>query len=166
MIQPITVPINFIENLNKGLFITTSFKSSYNFLSIDFFYYLAIIVVANPILEELFFRKIMITEINNKFGAFGAVLVSSLLFSVVHLEVNQMQSAFVVGVVLGYIYLKTNNVTITILLHMLFNFGVYITKDSLVTLSSQYYYLLLYPVLAIVLYYLIKQIVKANPSER
>lgn len=78
-------------------------------------------VIAAPILEELFFRK-LIVERTIVYGDWIAILTSGLMFGLFHGNLNQFVYAMVIGMFLAYLYAKTGNLKITISLHMLFNF--------------------------------------------
>lgn len=93
-----------------------------------------IFVICAPIAEELLFRKAVISR-TAKYGDGIAIIFSALLFGLYHGNLNQFVYAFSLGLALGFIYLKTNNIRYTILLHMLVNFmgsilGILVLKGS------------------------------------
>ncbi|MBR2722077.1 MAG: CPBP family intramembrane metalloprotease [Clostridia bacterium] len=79
-----------------------------------------------PIMEEIFYRKLVIDRIA-RFGDLPAILISGILFGLIHGNFSQFFYAAAIGTVLGYIYVKTGNIRYTVLLHMCVNFvgGVY-----------------------------------------
>ncbi|MBE9488074.1 MAG: CPBP family intramembrane metalloprotease, partial [Bacteroidetes bacterium] len=99
-------------------------KQSY----IDFFgggnrsFTIILSVVFAPILEEVFFRRMVLRDLCNHFVAWKAILLSALFFASVHLNFVQGIPAFFAGVLLGYIYVKTNfSLTTTIFIHFFNN---------------------------------------------
>lgn len=78
-------------------------------------------VILAPILEELFFRKILIDRAI-VFGDKTAVILSGLIFGLFHGNLYQVFYAFGVGCVLAYVYIRTGNIKYTISLHMAVNF--------------------------------------------
>ena len=78
-------------------------------------------VILAPIVEELIFRRIMISRMH-PYGERLAVVVSALMFGLFHGNVSQFFYAFAVGLVFGYVYLRTGKVRYTIALHMFVNF--------------------------------------------
>lgn len=80
------------------------------------------LVVVGPIAEELLFREAIAGEMLRR-GAtpWAAILVSSLSFSIVHLNFAQGIYALPLGALLGIIYCKTGNVVLSALLHILNN---------------------------------------------
>lgn len=83
-------------------------------------------VVAAPLLEEILFRGLIFESCRERFGRGAAVLVSALLFGLIHVVPVQMINAFVVGLILGYIYLKTNSLLSVIILHAINNAIAYL----------------------------------------
>lgn len=75
-------------------------------------------VFTAPILEELIFRKIIFGSLNKRMNFFLAVLISSLLFGVLHLELQHILIYFSMGVALAYVYVKTQRIIVPILVHM------------------------------------------------
>lgn len=73
-----------------------------------------------PILEEIFFRKLVIDRWR-RWGDLPAILGSGLLFGLIHGNVGQVVYATLVGMVFGYIYLRTGRLRYTVALHMIVN---------------------------------------------
>ena len=82
---------------------------------------LVIMVLCAPVFEELIFRKLLIDR-TVKYGEKTAILFSGIFFGLFHGNLNQFIYAFVLGVFLAFLYVKTGNLKITIALHMLINF--------------------------------------------
>ena len=73
-----------------------------------------------PILEECIFRGIVL-NILRKYGDKFAIITSALLFALIHGNIFQFSTAFTVGLWLGYLFIKTKSLTLTILMHGLSN---------------------------------------------
>lgn len=78
-------------------------------------------VLLAPIYEEFLFRK-LICDQTVKYGQGTAVIVSGLVFGLFHLNFNQFFYAFLLGIFLAFIYVKTGRIKYTIILHMMINF--------------------------------------------
>jgi len=78
-------------------------------------------VILAPIVEELMFRKIMIDRLS-VYGDRLALVVSSVSFALFHGNVTQGIYTIIGGLAFGYVYIKSRNVKLSILLHMLMNF--------------------------------------------
>lgn len=78
-------------------------------------------VICAPVMEEYIFRKLIVDRVI-RYGQGTAVLLSGLMFGLFHGNLNQFVYAFVLGVFLAYLYVKTGNLKITIAIHMMINF--------------------------------------------
>ena len=78
-------------------------------------------VICAPIMEEFVFRKLIVDR-TVRYGQGAAVLMSGLMFGLFHGNLNQFMYAFVLGMFLAFLYVKTGNIKITIALHMMINF--------------------------------------------
>lgn len=78
--------------------------------------------LVGPVVEELVFREAILGHmLRNGVGRWSAVLVSALLFGLVHGNPVQIPFACVVGVVFALIYCKTGNVLLTSAVHIINN---------------------------------------------
>ena len=78
------------------------------------------VAIVPAIFEELFVRKGIIGVTKRK-GAIFAVVVSSLIFATIHMNVSQFIFAFLVGILFGIIRVKTNKLYPTMVLHFINN---------------------------------------------
>lgn len=79
------------------------------------------IVATGPVVEELLMRKLVIDRILI-FGEKTAVIVSGFFFGLLHGNFYQFFYAFALGMIFGYVYVRTGKVRNTIILHILVNF--------------------------------------------
>ncbi len=77
--------------------------------------------VAAPILEELIFRGIILDGLLKRYSPARAIFISSLLFGIVHLNPWQFITAMGLGVFMGWIYHKTHNLTLCVIIHFVNN---------------------------------------------
>ncbi len=82
------------------------------------------VVVVAPVIEELIFRGIILNGLRKNYPAITAVFISALLFSLFHLNPWQMPATFVLGLLLGWIVLRTRNILLAIIGHAMNNFLV------------------------------------------
>ncbi len=82
--------------------------------------FISLCVIA-PIFEEIIYRGIMLEQLNKRCGAVKAVLISSLFFGIIHFNVHQAVNGFFIGIVMGFIYIKTDSLLITMFLHFINN---------------------------------------------
>jgi membrane protease YdiL (CAAX protease family) len=74
-----------------------------------------------PLAEELFCRGFLGRGLVARYGRIGGVLLTSLFFSVMHLDPPHIVGTFVIGLCLHYTYLTTRSLWMPILLHFLNN---------------------------------------------
>lgn len=77
-------------------------------------------VILAPVIEEYIFRKQLIDRMHI-YGEKLAVVTSALMFGLFHGNLSQFFYAFALGLVFGYVYLKTGKLRYSISLHMLIN---------------------------------------------
>lgn len=87
---------------------------------------LAVLVAAAPVLEELLCRGVVLGALRARYGAVAAWLVSALFFGVLHLQPVLVVNAFVIGLILGYVYMVTDSLWATMILHALNNAVAYL----------------------------------------
>lgn len=75
------------------------------------------VVVLAPVLEELLCRGILLESLRARYGVVTALWASSLFFAAIHLHITLALNALVLGMILGFIYLRTDSLYATILLH-------------------------------------------------
>ncbi|MFX1253067.1 MAG: type II CAAX prenyl endopeptidase Rce1 family protein [Promethearchaeota archaeon] len=90
-------------------------------------------VIIGPIFEEILFRGYLLPVLQEKLkmGSFAAVLLSSLFFATIHVQADLASSlyftlqhffgTFTLGVVLGFIYIQTEDIRPVIFFHALNN---------------------------------------------
>ena len=79
--------------------------------------------VLPAVCEELIFRGI-ITNGVKKLGLVTAVIVSSLLFALMHQNLQQLLYQLILGAVMAYIMLKTGKIVYTMVLHLFNNITI------------------------------------------
>jgi uncharacterized protein len=82
---------------------------------------IAMIVVAAPIFEELLFRGVILNGFLKRYSPMKAILLSSFLFGLIHLNPWQFITAFGLGLMLGWLYWKTGSLLPCIFLHYVNN---------------------------------------------
>lgn len=99
------------------------------------------LVIAAPVLEEIFFRGIIQEELANEYGGMKGVLMAAAFFGLAHIQVPQQAvNAFFVGIILGYIYVKTKSLVPVMLIHAMNNAIAYLLmllfRDNIVFLKD------------------------------
>ena len=76
---------------------------------------LAIIIA--PVFEEIMMRGIILEGLLNKYKPVTAIITSSLIFGLIHLNIPQLINAALLGLILGVIYYKTRSLILCIFAH-------------------------------------------------
>jgi membrane protease YdiL (CAAX protease family) len=88
-------------------------------------------IMIAPVLEELVFRGVLFNRLKIRIGIIPAMLLSSGIFAIGH-EFGGIISAFVFGICMCIIYLKTDNILMTMSIHFLNNLvAVFIDASGL-----------------------------------
>ena len=73
------------------------------------------------IYEELIFRKLILQFLRKRLPDLTAILLSSLLFAVFHLNILQGVTAFIFGIFLAVVAIRTGSIILCIYAHLLNN---------------------------------------------
>ncbi len=84
------------------------------------------LVVAAPVLEELLCRGVVLESLRSRYGVVTAWWGSALFFGVLHLQPALTVNAFVIGLILGYVYILTDSLWAAMILHALNNAVAYL----------------------------------------
>lgn len=80
-----------------------------------------IVVVCAPIVEEIFYRGLVLRSFENKWGTGWAVAFSSILFGAIHLQLLQFPALVVFGLVAALLTVRTRRLGPAIFAHVGFN---------------------------------------------
>ena len=79
------------------------------------------LVILGPLFEEWIFRKELISR-TRKYGEKTAIVFSALFFALVHMNLFQFFYAFALGLMFGYVYVRTSKLRYSVAMHMIVNF--------------------------------------------
>ena len=108
--------------------------------------------ITGPVLEETLFRGIILEGFLARYRPGKAIFWSALLFGLFHMNPWQFIPGFLIGLLLGYIYLKTRSLIPVILVHVVNNsfsylimyiYGADVESYRDLFANAAYYYLLL-----------------------
>ena len=109
-----------IINLEALLDTTTQNPVSEAINSTTVWVTVAFTVIIAPLLEEIFFRKIVCDKLL-PLGEGYAILISAVVFGLIHGNLYQFAYAFLLGALFGFIYVKTGKLIYSIVLHSAIN---------------------------------------------
>lgn len=93
------------------------FKNMYNQTYPVNLYSILAFCIAAPLFEEMIFRGVVLQGFLKRYSPTKAIIVSALIFSLAHLNPVQFLTAFTLGLLLGWIYWKTNSLLSSIFIH-------------------------------------------------
>lgn len=92
--------------------------------------------VLAPILEEFAFRGIILRRWSVKFGLRNAIFASSLVFAIVH---PHFLGAFLFGIAMCILYLRTQSLLIPIMSHGIYNFALWLIEIGYIVVEGPNY---------------------------
>ena len=84
------------------------------------------VCVLTPVMEEILMRGVVLGGLKNSYGTVAALLISAVLFACLHFNMVQTLSAFVCGIVLGLLYIRTNSLFCCMIAHSGYNLISYV----------------------------------------
>jgi len=78
-------------------------------------------IIIAPIIEEIFFRKFIYRVIKKKLGIFFGILISSLMFGLIHYNLYSFGTLFLLSVICTIKFENTGQIFQPILIHSFFN---------------------------------------------
>ncbi len=128
----VELPLSYLFNNTYSDMVDVFVKQGKIFLII-------ITCILAPLAEELLFRGVILNRLLAKKGPWISIIVSAIIFGIAHGNLEQFVGAGMLGVALGYVYVKTRSLLPCILGHMLNNllscieiFFVFSTKQSII----------------------------------
>jgi uncharacterized protein len=97
-----------------------------------------LLVIAAPFFEELIFRGIILDGLLKKYSPATSILISSILFGLAHLSPWQGASGFIIGIFAGWIYYKSQSLSLTMIIHAAVNLTAYSMRYSAVHFGDSF----------------------------
>jgi membrane protease YdiL (CAAX protease family) len=113
-----------LDNLvNYVLPMPEMFRNVFDALMAQQLFVFSIIVVGiiPGLMEELFFRGLVLDGLNRNYTRRKAIIISALLFGIVHLNPWQFYAGFIIGLISAWICLNTNSILLSIFIHFFNN---------------------------------------------
>lgn len=93
--------------------------------------YFAVCIFA-PLVEELVFRGAILRSLLGSLNKHWlAILISAILFALIHLNLAQMPHAFIIGLLLGWIYYRTGSILPGVAFHWVNNTAAFVAYKVL-----------------------------------
>lgn len=79
-----------------------------------------------PVIEEVLMRGFLLEGLSINYGKIAALIISSVLFALLHFNLLQIVPSFICGIILGLLYFRTGSLFSCILAHAGYNLISYI----------------------------------------
>lgn len=86
--------------------------------------FLQVCIIA-PVIEEILMRGFVLGGLKDSYGISTALLISATLFALLYFNMVQTLSAFICGIILGILFIKTDSILSCMLAHCGYNFICY-----------------------------------------
>lgn len=78
-------------------------------------------VLGAPLIEEIVFRAGPLTNLTRRMRPLPAIMITAALFGLAHGAPAQVIYTFVLGIIMGYLFIKTDSIYPSIICHFVFN---------------------------------------------
>ncbi|MDR1653626.1 MAG: CPBP family intramembrane metalloprotease [Prevotellaceae bacterium] len=85
-------------------------------------------VLLSPFLEELLFRGTILKGFLSNYSVVKSIVYSSVIFGLIHFAPATIICAIILGLFFGWLYYKTDSITLTFILHAVANFTILVTE--------------------------------------
>ena len=164
MMFPIAFGLNYLSSLMASALSKGEAENSIGqLLGGDNIPAMIMVAVLAPIFEELVFRKLIIDR-TRRYGELMALVFSSVAFGLFHCNLYQVFYATALGLVLGYVYIRTGNVILTIIMHMCVNASSSVFAPLAPQAYEYFFYIMIGLGIVSIIYTLIKRDVKLEKN--
>ena len=99
-----------------------------------------VVAIFAPIFEEWMCRGMVLRGLLTKMKPVWAIVISALFFAVIHANPWQALNAFLIGMVMGYVYYKTGSLILTMIIHFVNN-GTAVVLSNVESLKDYDYWM-------------------------
>ena len=99
-----------------------------------------VVAIFAPIFEEWLCRGMVLRGLLTKMKPASAIVISAIFFAVIHANPWQALNAFLIGLVMGYVYYKTGSLILTMIIHFVNN-GTSVILSNVESLKDYDYWI-------------------------
>ncbi|CEN92721.1 CPBP family intramembrane glutamic endopeptidase [Paraclostridium sordellii] len=112
-------------------------------LASNYWSQLILAIVLIPIYEEIFFRRVIFGYLREKYNLIGAVIGQALVFGFAHGNIVQGIYTFILGIALALIYVYSESLVGSIIVHIIFNLLGILVIPKLIAINPAMIYLII-----------------------
>ena len=135
--------IYFLENSVFNLTELRELLIEWNFTGANVFWLVLILIIINPILEEIYWREFMFGELESKLGATISISITAFFYSLYHsmsvyfifsfpFNILAVLPVFLAGVMWGFFRYKLKSIIAPIISHVLADLGIMLVYINLI----------------------------------
>lgn len=118
----LVIPLSTLANAISMIFVDNAVNEiAGDVLDVPFIVMFSIMAVFGPFCEELVFRGAYFRGFRKSGNIFGAVMMSALLFAIMHMNFNQAAYAVLLGIVMALAAEATGSTVTSFIMHLIFN---------------------------------------------
>jgi len=106
--------------------IQSSIEKVFKIYEIGYIFSFIFVVIIGPVTEELFCRGIVLRGYTQRYGIKKAILYSSIIFGIIHVQPGQIIQGIILGYILGWTFVLTKSLISCILIHAFSNLTSYL----------------------------------------
>lgn len=111
------------------------------------FWFIITALLVTPIFEEILFRGVFLNGLSARYSSPVAILITAIVFSLFHFDYHLFWGAFLMGIFLSLLYLKSNgNLLFCIICHILANTLSYVGCYNLALYRNRTFAIILFVV--------------------
>lgn len=116
------MPLASLANVISMIFVDNTVANlAGDIVNVPFFVMFGIMALLGPFCEELVFRGAFFRGFRKSGNIFGAILLSGLLFSLMHMNFNQAAYALVLGIMMALLAEAAGSTVAPFLMHLIYN---------------------------------------------
>lgn len=118
----LVIPLSTLANAISMIFVDNAVNEiAGDVLDVPFIVMFSIMAVFGPFCEELVFRGAYFRGFRKSGNIFGTVMMSALLFAIMHMNFNQAAYAVLLGIVMALAAEATGSTVTSFIMHLIFN---------------------------------------------
>ena len=134
--KPLAFPKEYFNSIFLG--IKNIQLPSIEMTKMDFSLFLFFSCLLSPVLEEIFYRRILMKGLLIRYSPVKVILILSIIFGVMHFNMSFI-SLILLSIIISYIYMISDSIILAIILHVIYN-SVVIASSFLYTKTDNFFF--------------------------
>lgn len=149
-----------MEFINSIFFSTKNVQlPGHKYMLIPSLKYIVFICILFPILEEIFWRELLLRKLIQHYNKTKVILILSFAFGVLHFK-SSFPALIILSIIASYIYIKSNSLVLAIAFHSFWNFFNLLFsffREQLSSILISFWYIPIFFIGGIIIWLLLKK---------